>query len=528
MPESAVGSSLGLSIVRVSCLVRKVWGRMRKRIVFVFVGAAVAVTACSGGGSHRSSSGTTLTAVPTTTATSVSQAAASWSRSDLSPVSQPVVAAGTVTVYTAGGGGLQLVGLDPATGSTRWTMTTSTGNVTPGVAPELTTDGTRLFYLAQTAGGTALAALDANSGRQVWASQAGSFTSWPELCPGDPADVCSTGSITGNGATLLRFAASSGRPLTSPQISPSASARELAPGLFDAGARSPETLVAASGPTVGWAGPLARMYSMAGESTDNGWNLDRINQIGLFVGSVGGPAASQTANKAVLDLSKTMTAGFRISNGSVVWTDNGTTYLCSILPCPGATLTASSGAGAGDSAGPHVGLRIRGAGTITETRGNPTPTPSPGLRATLEGFDPASGRTTWTFDITSDIGLVTQSQLPPRVGQTEIILPGKAGVPVEVDLATGAERPVPAGTVAWCETPTTFKENPGYQASNGQVINDYTGNYAVLPCGPDQHQASDPAQAPAFVGPAVDGLVIWSEPNKVVAAPLQYRDQGQV
>lgn len=486
--------------------------RITASVVSACAGITFVAAACSSNNnSHGSSTKPTAFSAP--------HVVSGWSRVDLTPVSQPVVAGGTVVVYVSAGGGLQLVGLDPADGKTRWKVPASTGDVTPGVAPELTTDGTTVFYLDTAAGGTEVAALDAESGHRVWASRAGSFTSWPELCPGDPNDVCSVGSFSANGASLLRFVASSGHPLASAQISDSPSARELTPGLFDTGDRNPDTLAAASGSSVAWTRPLADIFSAPGESTDNGWNLDRINQIGLFVGSVGGPPTSETDQQAVLDLSKTMTAGFRIADGSPVWTDTGTTYLCSILPCPGATGTGSSGAGGGDSRGPQVALRVRATGSITETEGNLTPTVSPGMHAALEGFDPATGHTTWSLDITGDLGLVTQSKLPPRAGQTVLILPGAGGAPVEVDLTTGTQRPVPAGTIAWCQAPTSYKENPGYPAGNGQVIHDYTGDFAINPCDADQHQVPDPSQAPSFVGPAVGGLVVWSEADKIVAAP---------
>src|SRR5262249_37039034 len=80
---------------------------------------------------------------------------------------------------------------------------------------------------------------------------------------------------------------------------------------------------------------LASVFPAPGLSTDNGWDFDRVPAAGLFVGSVAGPPVSSTGSSATIDLSRVMTAGFRISDGTAVWRDAGTLYACGWLPCPG-------------------------------------------------------------------------------------------------------------------------------------------------------------------------------------------------
>jgi hypothetical protein len=80
-----------------------------------------------------------------------------------------------------------------------------------------------------------------------------------------------------------------------------AGGREIGPDLYDPAARAPEVMEAVSGTSVAWIRPLA----------------------------------SYTVTKATVSIARGMTAGFRLSDGSVAWRDPGTVYMCGELPCPG-------------------------------------------------------------------------------------------------------------------------------------------------------------------------------------------------
>src|SRR5437016_78616 len=63
--------------------------------------------------------------------------ASGWVRSDLHPVTQPLVAGCHFVLYDASGGVLRVVALDAATGRTVWQIKASASSVTPGVSPTL-------------------------------------------------------------------------------------------------------------------------------------------------------------------------------------------------------------------------------------------------------------------------------------------------------------------------------------------------------------------------------------------------------
>jgi outer membrane protein assembly factor BamB len=238
-----------------------------------------------------------------------------------------------------GGGGIQVVGLDPKTGKTVWRDNASPGDTTAGVEPALGVVGSTVSFLSpvdDSKGTSRLVGVDATTGAQVWHTPTGAFEDWPVPCPDAPSDICATGSFGDAQQTLaLRFRASGGTQVGAALIAQSFGGRRIGPDLYDPGVREPEAMAAVSGDSVAWTRPLASVFSSPGDSTDWGWNFDRVPAAGLFVGSVGGPPVSYTATSANISIARGMTAGFRISDGSVAWQDPGTLFACDLLPCPG-------------------------------------------------------------------------------------------------------------------------------------------------------------------------------------------------
>jgi outer membrane protein assembly factor BamB len=118
-----------------------------------------------------------------------------WTRMDLRPVSQPVVAGDRAVLYLAAGGGLRVVGLDLATGATVWSRDATTSDMAPGEEPGLAVMGGKVIFLAKESDfGASVTAVDAERGNELW-STSGDFNGTPAPCPGAPSAVCVTGLV---------------------------------------------------------------------------------------------------------------------------------------------------------------------------------------------------------------------------------------------------------------------------------------------------------------------------------------------
>lgn len=442
-----------------------------------------------------------------------SQKPIGWVRSDLKPVSQPVLAGGRLVLYVEAGGGLQVVALDPQTGRTLWHDAASPGRVTAGVTPLLGVAGSIVTFLRPVdnrTGSSQVVGIDAVTGRQMWRSPTGMFTDWPQSCPDDPRDICTTGSIRGAQQFVVRrIQGSDGGPLDAVVIQQSSDGRTLGDDLFDPDTRKPEKLVAVNDGSVAWTRPFANVFPQPGMSTDYGWDFDRVPAVGLFVGSVGAKPVSITKTSMITSLSRNMTAGFRISDGTAVWRDAGSLYACNQpLPCPG-----TRGVGYRP---PTTGLRLRAMGTI-RSRLSSTPNLSPGTDVKVEGFDLATGKTLWSYDVGRDISLLAQT--PPLLGPYVVALPSPRDGTVALNLASGTHSLVRAGAVTWCQSTVTYKTQVGWQDLNGKIQYLRVGQQAIKPCRVSGAPVAIPKTVPGFVGTVVDGLTVWSGPDKVTAAP---------
>jgi hypothetical protein len=442
-----------------------------------------------------------------------------WVRSDLKPITQPESAGGVLVLYVQAGGGLAAAALDPKTGRTVWQQNASPGNITPGVVPALGVAGSTVTFLSpidNTTGTAQVVGVDAGSGRQLWHTATGMFEDWPVPCPDDPSTICTTGTVGQAEQTqALRFRADSGSPAGAAVISTSPGGRSVGPDLFDPGVRNPEMLLAVRGSSVAWSRSLVSVFPFQGASSDSGWDFDLITPTGLFVGSVEGPPVSSSGSSATIDLSRTMTAGFRISDGAAVWRDAGSIYACNQpFPCAGGLTMAELGL---PYRAPTIGLRLRATGTATASQASPTIQLSAGAKVVLEGFDLATGKTRWSYNAGADGPLL--SQTPPLLGRSLAILPSPVGGEVVVNLATGAHSQVPASAVAWCQSVITYASQVAYQAGNRPPNYNRVGQEAIHPCDASGTSAAAPQTAPGFVGTVVGGLTVWSESSQVVAAP---------
>ncbi len=390
------------------------------------------------------------------------------------------------------------------------------------MAPFLGVAGSTVAFLRpvnNSSGSAQVVGVDATTGRQLWHTPTGWFGNWPGLCPDDPRDICTAGSLGGPQQTAaLRFRASDGTLAGDTALS-HAGARSLGPDLYDTGNRDPETLTAVSGASVAWTRTLASIFPSPGMSSDNGWDFDRVPREGLFVGSVFGPPLRRTDSAETIDLSRAMTVGFRISDGTVAWRDAGASYVCGLLPCP------SDQNAAGRSVAYHpptTGLRVRATGTATISLPSGATRLGPGADLVLEGFALATGKTLWSYDAGAVGSLI--SNTPPFLGPSVVALPAPGGGMIALNLVTGTHRPVPAGAlpagaVSWCQSPVNYTTQVGWSYPNGPTQYVRIGQSALKPCLASGASAPIPKTVPGFVGTVVDGLSVWSGPSEVAAVP---------
>ena len=474
--------------------------------------AAVSLLAvgCSGAGGHSSAATSGSAGAKPSATPAHAKPPAGWAR-DLTPVTMPQLAGGRLVFYAEGGGGIQVVGLDPKTGKTVWRDNASPGDTTPGVSPALGVAGSTVAFLSPVdnkIGSSQLVGVDAATGRRLWHTPTGGFGDWPAPCSDAPSDICATGSFNADQTLALRFRASDGAQVGAAVLAYTAGGREIGPDLYDPAARGPEVMEAVSGTSVAWIRPLASVFSFKGDSTDWGWNFDRVPAAGLFVGSVGGPPVSYTVTSATVSIARGMTAGFRISDGSVAWQDPGTVYMCRELPCPGQSIGGGT---------PTLGLRLRVTGTATTNLSDTTPRLSPGGDVTIEGFDLATGKTLWSYDAGAD-GALMLGGLPVLSSEVvAVTIPG--GGTVALNLVTGEYKPISPDSAAWCGVGPDFKTQVGYRNVQGGKSYERSGFSGYRPCDALGDYTSSATTVPSFAGITVDGLTVTSNSSEVAAVP---------
>ena len=445
-----------------------------------------------------------------------------WRRPDLTPVTQPVAVAGAFVLYDGSAGRLHVVALDARTGKTRWSLLASISQVTPGEAPSLYPAGSRVIALLGSSaepGVAVVAAIDARTGATAWMSAPGRFSSTPAPCPGEPKVVCASGSLeNGRASGDLRFDLATGKTLAPAPIA-GQGAREISEGLIDPGLRTPESLVATRGSAIAWRNTLARIFG-AGSSTDSGWDIERFERLGLFVGSVGYRPRKLTATYGIFDMSRQMSAGFRIANGAVVWRNRGALFVCGLLPCPGLPLGVRAAQDHDSGSKTVVGVRLRMAGTAKATFAGHVSL-SPGATATIEGFDPATGRTIWRFEAGHAVGLLTQTFHAAQTGVERLVLRDQGGSYVDLDLRTGVRHRVDRTARGWCRGEIVYHQAIPYDTSHGPVTK-YVGQGSLFPCVATGARLPTPPRAGAVaaaIGAKANGIVAWSDTGGVIAVP---------
>ena len=457
-------------------------------------------------------------AVMFTGSASAAGGAHGWSHSGIGAITQPAPVGGRFVFYAQHAGSLEVLALDANDGSTAWVAPASPSYLTPGVPAVLAVRDGTVFYLEgvgpASIGGARVVARDVATGKVVWQGPDGTFNSWPEICPDQTTDVCVSGQVIA-GYGQLRFSAATGKLVAVVRMgSRSNPGRELGLGLFDPGARHPEQIVAIAGGRLAWHRPLGDVFTLAGASTDGGWDFDRDAKLGLFVGSVGTEPVV-TNGRETVQLDRQMTAGFTISKGAVAWRTPGE-YACQIVPCPGDGLSGYSSPST-SFASVSVGVRVIETGTVSGGANLKT-TVSPNATITIQGFDPATGKTDWSYNAGHAVNLIMAGALP-LIGENSLVLHLTSGE-VVLNLRTGTTTRINPSARAWCAHTITYKLSQSQYFHGGS--GGYVGQEALYPCTLNGATSPIPATIPSFIserGANADGVVAWTEAGGVYARP---------
>ncbi len=400
-------------------------------------------------------------------------------RDDIEPIGQPIAAGDVAVLYEMRGKRLWLTALDASTGDVRWSTEATPSWTTPGVSlePEVVGPKNRplVATLARNDGGELLAdlvVLDPESGATVQKISAQHFRSTPSACP-DSENVCVSIADADTGKTVpMQLDVSSGAFTTVPVRSGWAPRSIESHGLVDNGLRSPqqEAIALVHDGNVKWMHTLASIFG-PGATTDNGWSFQHSAKTNVFVGSVGVPYRGSFTDRDT-ELKRYWTVGLDGSTGKVLWTDKGSSAFCSPL------------SDTDEDREIFVRCRQSGRQQARLTDGGEVSVTYTKLRSTVEGFDPRTGKTTWSVDMGSSEMLYGSDVKLPMASPTAIALKTADGIQV-VDFASGDLETAADSQVFVCTTDESFKyaeavyfnDTPVYEHSGGQIADlcDMTG-----------------------------------------------------
>ena len=430
-----------------------------------------------------------------------------WRASGITPVSPAVGGGGRILVYGAKGAELTLYALDSRDGRVVWSRAASTSAITPGIPWKVVTIGRTAVYLRPAPEWRAsLVAVDAAAGRQLWATPPLIFDQEPEGClAGDRNSVCALQrEAFDQPPRVAAYRVRDGRTVPPPQLP---TGRWLGDRIADLGVRDPEML--AGYDTHGrqlWSQPVQEAFG-ARSSSDGGWTFERYDEAGLIVGVVGSRPPSEPRFPLTLPTDLGNSAGLRAATGAPAWRAPHTNVFCNerlILPSSGKP-TASK-----------VPVRCRYGGSLVYARAGSPPVVRGG-HAIVEGFDLRTGRSTWRWDAGAGAPLLGPGRWPVRTGQTEVVLPDRAGRPFVVDLRTGRSRPASAATVGWCPETGSFRLREPLHGPGGAKITQRSAGTLYRPCTAAGAKAAAPTTVPADLVAHVGAVAVVAQPTGVVA-----------
>ncbi|ONH26387.1 PQQ-binding-like beta-propeller repeat protein [Pseudofrankia asymbiotica] len=386
-----------------------------------------------------------------------------WS-SELTALGPPIVVGeSAIVLQQVGNDGsmgpiVKIAALDPATGRERWSAPASFFR--PGgferAVPLVVDDGETVVWLKPSSTSVespvSMVAADADTGKERW-KYTKPLTGWspPRLCQGESA-ICLLVEQEAGPPTRLVLDARTGGVRGETPFWQESYLDEVGDNLLSSDRGI--TAVAEDG-TERWTKPAAAMFG----ETATGLlflGLESVRQNDVYVASVRHGIDSvyleRDPSRRIDQADMRVTAGFNATTGERLWTQPGAT-----MGCPGIPFD------------PDHPARCVYRGALRSTRVDPLGMEDYGV--TLEGFDLATGRTTWSWDAGDALVLLglTETELESqgqardtvqRVGDSRYVLRLRGETTV-LDLDRGPVSAEPPAT-GWCLAQSTNWSGVGW------------------------------------------------------------------
>lgn len=435
------------------------FARLHHAATTLVVATVLLASACTSGNDEGDSkdSGDQAAAVEKPSAAQAEPAAIAWT-TELEAIGQPVDAGPALLVLAkTRNGGVELVSLDRKTGRSNFRMPFHPGGSPTGVTMQPrateTEAGRHLAVLRRydlDAAGPALVAVDVRTGKVV-SSTPFAIDDY-EACS-DGHDVCWSGYDSRSGGIVdspfgpmrdiipgsapRRWDLESGR--VTEQTLQEGAVRVGEPDLYARGEGRMATIARLPGTRkTGWSQSVSLAVDY-GVASKHGWSFAHDEESNVYVGSMGKPTPRKLVRRyqqgervSMTYASRYSTSGIDGRTGEQLWRRKGADPWCSLVRSYAAT---------------NARTLCVVEGSRVDEKGEETTQQD--LVVELQGVEPRSGRTTWSYTLTDqDAERVYVDHRAP-LAPYGVVLPSDDG-PVALDQRTGALEQVADDTVLLC------------------------------------------------------------------------------
>lgn len=392
---------------------------------------------------------------------------------------------------------LMALGIDAETGERRWEYFATYSSTIGGVQFEIATSGARAVFMQVTDLENSfpwpeIAMIDADSGVISWRYYGGAVVAAPWFCGDDEEFVCFTAwqeSDDGAGYQQVVLDAEEGTLVSSTRL---ADPRRIGIELFTDGDGS--LLHIDHDGIEYWRAPISELFGSDDLDPDNGWHFE-LHEDGFYYGDLGVNATTEEAEYSEKDMGRSAMAAFDQQTGESKWIEAGTG------DCWNIDFTE------------EAPVRCRTNGTIINADGERSFEGT----ASIEGFDPVTGVTTWTWEA-EGLGeaLFAEDDAILQVSETVylLVLPGGN---VLIDLETGVTSPAVDQVPLWCSA--TEYVQPGRSIHDDDNYNQ-RATVNRWPCDQDGAPTGEVVTVPDFAGETVDDYFAWIDDGQLQAVRI--------